>query len=518
MALSEGLGVFRRVYNNPDAFVSQTRYEAWVDRYTLNWSYYIGSALDNLGIWSAYRAQHRLYKFTRNVYNPTRRLVDFYAGTIYPGLLTADARRFEDGTVIAIPFAEDTPRTLTTAIASLWKWSNWHIHKTTMIRFAATAGECLVEIIDDLEARKIYFQVWYPSMVRNVRLDVRGNVKSYTIEYTYEEEVDDPDGIKTGRRYRYKKIVTDTTVRTFRDDQPYAYDENGSVYSHPYGFAPAVWVKHTEVGLPHGEPCMRYMSKWDELNALASHWLDQAHRVLEAPLLVSGDGIQQLDLDAPTLPSEPRRPDMQRAAINILRGSLGSDIKAVQPPSGDVMLAVDHLIEEIEKDHPELTMHREMRKMSQVTGPAVTRLFGDVEIMVNEARTNYDTQMVKAHQMGVAIGGYRANNGDWGDDLTEDRRVFLPFGLESYERRELDFEIADRPLVPLGRYETIQTQRSEVALAREELMLKQQRAMPLGAEGNPGLPSGDQAVQISNRLRMRSSTEGVGSNNGPANP
>ena len=263
---------------------------------------------------------------------------------------------------------------------------------------------------------------------------------------------------------------------------------------------------------------MRYISKWDELNGLASHWLDQAHRVLEAPLLVTGDNIQQLSTAVPEAAQvDNARTDSPRADIPILRGPLGSRIEAVMPPSGDALAAMDHLIVEIEKDHPELTMYSEMRRMSQVTGPAVTRLFGDVEIMVSLARNSYDTQTVKLHQMAVAIGGYRANNGDWGSDLTEDRSVFLPFNLNSYEKGDLDFEIAARPLVPLGHWETVQVERSEIALERERIILKQTRANPAG---NPGLPSGENAAPqaIANRLQMRSPTEGVLSTSTPPSP
>lgn len=519
MALGASFSTFRRVYNDPGEFAHRSRYQAWSDRYGLNWSYYIGSALDELARWSAYRSTNRLYRYTRNIYNPTRRLVDFYAGTVYPGVLTADARRFEDGTVIAIPFAKDTPRNLTDAIASLWKWSNWHINKGIMVRYAATTGECLVEVFDDTDSGKIEFQVWYPSTVTRVILDFRGNVKEYTIEYEY-EEVDD-NGF-TGRMRKFKRVVDQTSIRTFRDNVPYGYNGSESVLPNPYGFAPAVWVKHTDIGTDHGEPCMRYISKWDELNSIASHWLDQAHRVLEAPLLVSGDNISKLDTDVPgPVVDTAARPDAAKANIPILKGPLGSRIEAVQPPSGDVEKAIDHLIAEIEKDHPELTMHREMRKMSQVTGPAVTRLFGDVDIMVNEARNNYDTQSVKVHQMGVAIGGYRANNGDWGseDEMTEDQKVFLPFDLDSYRAGDLDFEIASRPLVPLGHWETVQVARSEVALEREKIILRQtkeQAANPLGT--TPGLPSGDQATQIALRLRGRSATEGALQTGTPPGP
>lgn len=513
MAFQAGVGYARRVYNNPSAFVNQTQYESWSVRYDTNWAYYTGSALDEMGRWAGYRSENRLYYGTRNIYNATRRLVDFYAGTIYPGTLTADAERYEDGTVIAIPFAEKTPKTIVRAIASVWKWSNWHIGKDIMVTFAATTGECLVEAVDDLDARKIEFRPWYPATVTQLKLDFRGNVKGYTIEYDFEEETDGGKGNIITKTYRYKKVVTETTFQTFRDNKPYAYDGVASSWENPYGFVPAVWVKHIDIGTPHGEPCMRYINKWDELNSLASHWMDQAHRVLQAPLLITGDNVGTFKPETPNaLAVDARQPDKSRNELPLLRGPVGADIIAANPPSGDVMAVIEHVLAEIEKDHPELTMHREMRKMSQVTGPAVTRLFGDVDIMVNKARASYDTQQVKITQMAIAMGGYRANNGDWGDpsELSEDRRVFLPFDLNSYEDGKLDFEIAARPLVPLGHWETIQVKRSELALAREEIMLEQLRLNPTpDGTGAGGQPSGDQANQVSTRLRMRSPTEGV---------
>lgn len=514
MAFQAGFGYGRRVYNNPSAFTDQMRYENWAGRYDLYWSYYIGSALDNMALWSGYRSENGLYYGTRNLYNPARRLVDFYAGTIYPGTLTADAERFEDGTVIAMPFANDTPPTITRAVSSLWKWSNWHIGKDIMVTFAATTGECLVEVIDDLDSRKVEFRNWYPSTVTNVDLDFRGNVKGYTIEYNYQVvEGRDENGSAYTRTYHYKKVVDEFSYKTYRDDAPYGYDGNESEWENPYGFVPAVWVRHNDVGTQHGEPCMRYIGKWEQLNSLASHWNDQAHRILQAPILVTGDNISTLKTDTPDdLRPNPVNPNQARQQLPLLRGPVGADLITANPPSGDVIAVIDHMLEEIEKDHPELTMYHEMRKMSQVTGPAVSRLFGDVEILVHKARSSYDTQMVKLHQMGIAIGGYRANYGDWGDpgSLSEDREVFLPFGLDSYESGELDFEIAARPLIPLGHWETIQVMRSEIAMEREKIMLTQLKANPTpdGSDAG-GQPSGDQATQVALRLRLRSATEGA---------
>ena len=523
MAFGAGLGYARKVYNNPSAFTEQMRYENWATRYDLYWSYFIGSALENMGTWAGYRSENGLYYGTRNIYNPARRLVDFYAGTVYPGTLTADAERFEDGTVIAMPFAKDTSKEITRAIASLWKWSNWHIGKNIMVTFAATTGECLVEIIDDLDSRKMEFRNWYPSTITNVDLDFRGNVKGYTIEYNYEEfEGRDQYGSAMSRTYHYKKVVDEFEFRTYRDNEPYGYDGNESVWPNPYGFVPAVWVKHNDVGTQHGEPCMRYLGKWEQLNSLASHWNDQAHRVLQAPILITGDNISTLKTDTPDdLKPNPVNPSAARQQIPILRGPVGADLITATPPSGDVIAVIDHMIEEIEKDHPELTMYHEMRGLSQITGPGVSRLFGDVEIMVNKARASYDTQMVKLHQMSIAIGGYRANAGDWGSvsALSYDREVFLPFNLDSYENGELDFEIAARPLVPNGHWEAVQVMRSEMALEREKIMLAQLKANPNpDGEGAGGQPSGEMANQIGLRLRMRTATEGALATTNPPSP
>jgi len=507
MATSAGMMTFRRVYNDPQSFLYKQNYENWSSRYSLLWSYYLNSAFEDMLFWSLYRSHNRLYRFTRSIYNPTRRLVDFYVGTIYPGVLTADAKRFEDGTVIAIPFAEDTNSALIKAIASLWKWSNWQIGKNLMVRYAACLGECLVEVVDDVDNQHIEFEVQHPGRVFDLKLDFRGNVKAYTIEYDFEEESPTQKGVI--QTHRFKKTVDQDAIQFFRDDVPHSYGGEQVSYDNPYGFVPAVWIKHVDVGTAHGEPAMRNMNKFDELNSLASHVVDQAHRVLEAPLLISGDNIQPFNPEQPPDGAQVTgaRPDAGRGNIPMIKATIGARIDAVQPPQGESMTNIDHMLDEIEKDHPELTMYHEMRKMSQVTGPAVSRLFGDVDISVSEARGNYDTQMVKLHQMGIAIGGYRYNSGDWGDtsDLPDDRLVFAPFDLESYEQGDLDFEIASRPLVPLGQWETIQARRAEVALEREELMLEATKANPLGV----GAPEGAQANQIGQRLRMRSATEGA---------
>ncbi len=100
--------------------------------------------------------------------------------------------------------------------------------------------------------------------------------------------------------------------------------------------------------------------------------------------------------------------------------------------------------------------------MSQVTGPAASRLVGDVASRFAEAAASYDQANIKLFQMAVAIAGFRANSGAWGT-LNRQQQKFTPFDLESYERGDLDMSIMPRPLlVPT---------RSEIGL-ENELMWK----------------------------------------------
>jgi hypothetical protein len=128
-----------------------------------------------------------------------------------------------------------------------------------------------------------------------------------------------------------------------------------------------------------------------------------------------------------------------------------------------MMLYIESLTGEIERDHPELGMYNQLREMSQVTGPGASRLFGDVEALVMDAQANYDTQTIKALQMAVAIGGWRLSQGDWIQG-TRQQQAFAGFDLDSFKAGDLDFEIEERPLIPVTEEEELSIERQKLAL------------------------------------------------------
>jgi hypothetical protein len=454
---------FRRVYADPSVVHAG---EDWAERrahYGLLWSLYQSSIFEDAATWEAYRRKYRMYRFVRPLYNPARRLVDFYAGAIYQGeWATRPEQMTQKGS--AIPFNEDADPALLAAIAQVFQWSAWQSRRSLMIRYGAALGDVLVEVVDDIDRRKIYFQTWYPGHVADIETNAAGDVTAYMLEYDALDE--------TGRPYTYRREVDKETYRTYLNDEPFGYDGMPPVYPNPYGFVPAVWALHEETGTGHGNPAIRNVNKIDELNGLAAHALDQHHRYMDAPILISGN-VTGNDLAGRT--KQDTTAAMQET-LRYLTADANSTIETAKLDPGAALEHIDRLLAEIEADHPELVAYQKLREMSQVSGTAANILLGDTRNLVDAARAQYDQQTVKLCQMAAAIGGWRASSGAWGA-LTQQQAQFLPFGLDSYEAGALNLSIQARPLVPL-------TEQDELTLERQRQQLnnEQQAAGSDGAE------------------------------------
>src|SRR5260221_651443 len=302
MVLQAGVAAYtsaRRVFEEPSVAHDQALYLNQQAAYNLLWAYYNGCMFEKIagtlnwnwaayaGGWQAYKMNYNLYRNVRLIYNPTRRLVDFYAGQVYPGVLSEDGQDLPDGVSLAVPFSKDTPKALRSAIAQFWAWSNWQSKKAVQVRYGAALGSVLIEICDDLDRGKVTAEIIWPGFVTNLRLDSAGNVKSYWIEYLARDEKGS---------YTYRKEVDLDSFRYFKDNEPFDYSETGAgaVVDNPYGFIPAVWIQHINVGGDHGSAAISgSMGKIDELNNLISHVHDQIHKKIGAPLVMWSDGSVQ---------------------------------------------------------------------------------------------------------------------------------------------------------------------------------------------------------------------------------
>jgi hypothetical protein len=452
--LSATIGAFRRIYGNPTdveggSVVGQQPY------YSLLWAYYENSAFENVGLWAAYRGQNRLYRAQRMLYNPTKRLCDFYSTHLYPGLLAANVTGLPDGTTLAIPLSDDTPPEVRTGLDQLWAWSRWQSNKSLLGRYGSVAGSVLIEAVDDIDAGRVYMNVVWPALITYLDLDPTGVILAYVLQY--------PARDAWGNYYLFRKEVDAQEIRFYKNDALFDYGE-GASYANPYGFVPAVWIKHKDLGGNTGAPAIHgVIGKVDELNSLASHIHDQVHKVIGAPVVMwSKSGIASLTktMEAQQRPSTNpyQSADLDREGLLMLTGPEGGRVDHL---AGNLQLheAAEHmqmLMTEIEADCPEVTMYRQLRSMSQVTGPAATRLMGDVVNNVDEAAANYDDGCRRMFAMCLAIGGWRATSGAWGGMLDLEQRSFLPFTLDQYKSNELLVRIMPRPLIAMNEIERLE--------------------------------------------------------------
>lgn len=457
-------GSLLRTFPDPSTrWTDSRRNDAWVSAYAYRWAFYNSTAFDRLNTsWSIYRAYNRLYRHTRVIYNPYPLLVDFYAGAVYPGFLPARKEDIPEGVDPAIPLAASTPPEVERALYQAWDWSRWGIRKNLMVRYGAALGDCLVEIIDDEKSQKVYTDIVWPGFCPDFGMNRQGELEWYVIEYQYIDQADN-------RKYMYRKEVTLDSFSTYRDGKPYGYGDMPAKWENPYGFIPAVWIKHKEVGAIRGAPSMRNPDVWEVLNGLVSHMVDRAHQTLAAPPLIAGEGVGRLggttQVKSVQTDEMPNTTPSYDESINFLRGSTGATIAEVPMDYKGGIDLVDKIIGVVEALHPEVMVYRELRSMERMSGPAAERMFGDVEVHLSDAKAVYDEATARLFQKVIAIAGMRSNS-TWED--TGENEAFKPFDIGAYSRGDARFTILPRPLLPLTQQEKLQNELLRQAVERNE--------------------------------------------------
>lgn len=437
---------FWNILTDPGTESTKQTYEARLDQYRQAWAYYSGTMFSrrNGADWTIYLAQRELYKHTRLIFNPVPNIVDFYVDNLWK---PADNKLYP---ALATPVLESTDERVTRAIAQLDQWGMWLSEKTKIIKYAATAGSCLVEGIDDLQRQKVYHNTVWAGLVKDVELNASGDVLAYTIEY----EVYDRTRKTT---FLYKKIVTKETFSYFRDDKPFIPEgKTKEVEPNPYGFCFAVWLKHGDAGGDYGTGAFTNYDKVDETNSLASHLHDNIHKEIESGKIIGVNETATLkpltgasqNSDGSLNEVDPR---MDRLLL-IAQGTV-----SVSDLSGLLKLAEAHpylkeLIISIGADYPELEYKQILKESAQLSGIALERLLTPAQNRLDGVQAYHNQQLVKFRQMGIAVSGMRANGGGW-TTRTIQQQEFSPFNLKSYERGELDFQLENSVLVTLNEKE-----------------------------------------------------------------
>lgn len=396
-------------------------------RYRRYWDYYTNNLYNQL---SSHKGAKGLYRHIRPVYNPVTRLVDFYVAKVYGGELDGDAEASG-----AIPIVTENEE-LRPAIAKLWQWSNWQAKKQLFVRWGACFGDVVLKVVDDLPRQKVYLQVLHPRMLKDAQFDWRGNITSAIIEYT------DWEPATTGRgqyvEFTYTEIITKEQFSTLKNNEPFDYYGSGATWTNPYGFVPLTLAVHKDCGLDWGMSAFHADDlKIDELNDQVSIFSDRLRRANNPQWLMAGVRARsEIDLSS----TDATTTEAARQTTNVL---YGPENATATPLVTDIGMAqsLDHinaLLAELERDFPELALHRMREQGGAWSGRAIALVYQDASDRVVEARGNYDGVLVRAQQMALSIGGMRRYEG------------FEPFSLDSFDRGDLDHRIGARPVLASG--------------------------------------------------------------------
>jgi hypothetical protein len=225
---------------------------------------------------------------------------------------------------------------------------------------------------------------------------------------------------------------------TLLNGDPYIWDGEDATWAEPYGFIPMVVIQHNNVGLDWGWSEMHpVLSKFREVDDLASKLSDQIRKMVDAPWLFSGVSQPKDPRKTTMTGNSPTmdRPEPGREEIPALYGPVGSSATPLVAQL-DIAAASNYILEiikDIERDYPELNDDI-ARAKGDVSGRALRLSREPIEVKVQQRRANYDDALVRAQQMAVAIGGYRKYEG------------FTGFGLESYQAGKLEHHIGERPI------------------------------------------------------------------------
>lgn len=471
--LSGAVSGFREAYLHADdpssgsTVAGYSGHDAWSDygsrrlRYALQWAFWQNDAYRNVHAWSQrMRSDYGMYRHVRHIYNPSHRIGEFFVCHTFNGPIDAKAGNgAEAPSSIPIHFGKELGKkegvAIREGIAKLWQDSRWQSAKSTWVRNGAVMGDSPLLVEDDPTEGKVRLKPIHPSTLKWVDVNSEGRV----VASIREESRYDPAGLKSLRNVlgddpvSSVKRVTYTQemmlsgdgveVRTYLDGRPYDWGEGpeGAVqWLARWPAVPLVLTQHIPIGGMFGmAEAHSTLPKIREADDQVSKLNDQIRKLVECPWLFTG--LTQADVNtavkANRTASTSDNPENSRQSMVALYAAdpksrahaLVADMKI-----GEVSAHIGTILDEIEKDHPELRYDR-LVVSGALSGTALRKSRQSAETKLRERRAEYDGSLAYAQALALSIGSIAGYAG-------------YPRGgsVESFRSGRFLHEIGDRPV------------------------------------------------------------------------
>ena len=399
--------------------------------------------------------------------NPTHAVCSFYEANGWSGTIR------EDDDESALPLI--TPETakdekLRAAIHMIWRASNWNDNKDGAFYDAAMLGDQVLKVRstgdqrDDLSRipealRRSWFELVSPDYMTDLDVDGRGYLTYIRLDVPQlrrDREGKTETYVRTDiwdkENQRFRRWEHKQTAATGTDQlgTPIKDEDMEQVFG--TDFVPFVhWQFDRESGSQRGVPAvMRALDKILYGDAITT----SLHRRLsrENDWLLKGTGT---DPDGIPLPPPPMTETGGTVAVGdgyMHRLPAGWDITSLVAGldfAAHLAVVKDHYLALQETDLPELAWGAISEAGGDVSGRALNYKLTPAKSRLEKARGRAESSLIRATQMCLSVAQKIGAPG------------FSEAEIGRYDRGELDFWIADRPIVPLseGERSEIETQR-----------------------------------------------------------
>jgi hypothetical protein len=419
------------------------------DRYELAEKYYSNAMYERFDAKeSAIKSWYGLPRQIRPVLSLAKPAIDWWPNTLFGGVWTPDGRPASDGQPNLLPYDADTADEVRFAIQTAFTWGNGQAEIPAWCRKTATIADGFGEIYVDYEREKAFPKFWHPKYITNIEWNHSGDVIEYMIEIPRKDGADE---------YTWGRIVTKESITTLRNGKEYSYDGEPAEMPNPWGFVPAVWVQHVNVGGQHGAGVMDGLYPViDEVCGAVGATIDFIHKFVKQRVIVETTdpaGMKRV------IDTETKR----GATADFTDPRSDRETQTVQPaPPGTAVhrlienlgLAeadphIQRLLINIEKNVPELTIDEKLAAQRQASFPGAWATAQPMQRRVNHVFTNYVTALGKLGQMACSINGEMVRFGGWGRSgrNTKALDTFRPFSLQSFDRGELPVSFVTPKLI-----------------------------------------------------------------------
>jgi hypothetical protein len=409
------------------------RYEARLSRYNVYWAHYENSAYDNVHIWSqSYKADNGLYRYTRGIYNPTKRLVDFWGTHLMGGTVDPKAGDGKEDPS-CLPILTDN-LDLRAAIAVLWRDSDWQLRKEMYCRIGPALGDVALRVCDDPDDGRVTIEVVHPGTIQWALFDDYDCVIAYRIrERRFQPDFKpqdmtpgvNPDDRRTVVDYVEDCWLDDATgtvhYKTYLNNTPYAWNGVASSWDEPYGFVPLVIHPHarldpkTHWGWPEIHPGH---SKVRNLDDLAATLHDQIRKAVRPKWFFSGmqnpngTGRGNLAMTSGSRAATTDNPEPEREELAAIYAGIGATAYPMvfQLDIQFTSVEISNALSDLERDYPELRFDR-LRATGDASAKALREARKPAEAKVHAVRAGYDNSLVMIQKMAIVIGAFRGYAG-----------------------------------------------------------------------------------------------------------